>query len=121
MVTATPSIRSTRIQEGDHRQDTTVIVAGLRQTQLGQNAAHVLLHRPLSDPQPTANTGIGTPLGHQRQHLPLPSAEHRQRSLRRRADTSSCTSAGSTTEPPLAIRSNVSTNSATSVTRLLSR
>ena len=42
-------------------------------------------------------------------------------SLRRRADTSSDTNAGSTTDAPLAIRSSVSTKSATSVTRLLSR
>ena len=42
-------------------------------------------------------------------------------SSRRRAATSSATSAGSTTDPPLAIRSRVSMNSSTSVTRLLSR
>ena len=41
-------------------------------------------------------------------------------SSRRRAATSSATSAGSTTDPPLAIRSRVSMNSSTSVTRLLS-
>jgi hypothetical protein len=56
-----------------------MIVAGLRETQLAQNAAHVLLHRPLRDPQPTGNAGVGAPLRHQRRHLTLPRAEHRQR------------------------------------------
>jgi hypothetical protein len=44
---ATRSIRSAGVQEGDHPQDAVVIVVGLREPQLGQDAAHVLFYRSL--------------------------------------------------------------------------
>jgi hypothetical protein len=56
-----------------------VVLLGLRQRQLDQDAAHVLLHRPLGHPQPAGDPSVGPPLRHQRQHLPLPDAQHPKR------------------------------------------
>lgn len=92
---ATRSIRSAGVQEGDHRQDATVIVVGLREPRLGQ----------------MLRTGFSTVPSVTHSRRPMPASERpsaisastsRSRvlstasgSLRRRADTRSCTSAGS--------------------------
>jgi ABC-type sulfate/molybdate transport systems ATPase subunit len=46
----TPDGRSAGLEEGEHGQDPAVVVGGLGQRQLGQDAAHVLLHRALGHP-----------------------------------------------------------------------
>src|SRR4051812_34377987 len=74
-----PPTGSARVEEGDHRQHPAVIVAGLREAQLDEDAAHVLLYGGLSDPQPAGNTGVGPSFRHQRQHVPFPRAEHTPR------------------------------------------
>ena len=56
-----------------------MIFGGLLQIQLGKNAAHMLLDGPLGDPQLPSYAGIGAALGHEREHLSLTRAEHRQR------------------------------------------
>ena len=71
-----------------------------RELQLAQDAADVLLPRSLGDPQPPRDAGVGPALGRGRQHLVLPGADRREGSCRRRAATSSWTSAGSTTDRP---------------------
>ena len=81
----------------------------------------MLLDRALGDPQPVGDARVRAALRHEREHLAFPLRDLLQGSSRRRAAMSSCTSAGSTTEPPVAIRPTVSANSATSVTRPLSR
>src|SRR5215204_3673655 len=67
------------VQEGKHRQDPPVVVLSLSQRQLGQNAPHMLLHRPLGDPQPPSDPSIGPALSHQGQYLALPVTEDSQR------------------------------------------
>jgi hypothetical protein len=49
------------LQERDHREDPAVVVAGLRQLGVGEDAAHVLLDGALGDPQAavTVPPGIG--------------------------------------------------------------
>lgn len=44
----------------------------------GEDAAW-FLDGAVGDPQPLGDTGVGTFLGHQRQHFALPRAEHRER------------------------------------------
>jgi len=63
--------RSASLQEGDDRTDAAVIVAGLGQVELGQDAAHVLLDGALGDPQSAGDARIGAALCHQCQHLEL--------------------------------------------------
>jgi glutamyl-tRNA reductase len=73
------AVRSAGLEEGDHRQDPAVIVAGLGEIQFGEDAADMLFDGALGDPQPATDAGVGTPLGHERQHLLLAGAEHRER------------------------------------------
>jgi hypothetical protein len=63
---------------GDYREDPAVIVAGFRKIQFGEDAAHMLFGGALGDPQLAADVRVGTPLGHQRQHLLFAGAEHRE-------------------------------------------
>ena len=52
-----------RLEERDHSEDATMVVVGLGETQLGQDARDVLLHRPLGDPEPSrARLGSGSGL-----------------------------------------------------------
>ncbi|MDT5192204.1 MAG: hypothetical protein QOI28_4455, partial [Mycobacterium sp.] len=48
-----------------------MVVAGLVEVQSGHDAPDVLFDGALGDPQPTADAGVGSSLGHQRQHLVL--------------------------------------------------
>ena len=73
----TDTVGSVRIQEGDHREDPAMVVAGLGQVELGQDAAHVLLHGACGDPKPMGDTGIRPALRHQRQHLLFAHAQDR--------------------------------------------
>jgi hypothetical protein len=45
------------LQERDHREDPAVVVAGVRQLELGEDAAHVLLDGALGDPQAAGDAG----------------------------------------------------------------
>ena len=60
---------SSGFQIHHHRAHPPVVIAGLRQIQLGQDAAHVFLDRALGDPYPAPDTRVRQPLGHQGQHL----------------------------------------------------
>lgn len=52
-----------------------MIVFGLLQIELGENAADMLLDRALGDPQLPSDARVGAALGHQRQYLSLAWAE----------------------------------------------
>jgi len=49
---------SAGFQEREHRQDTAVVVGGLREGQFGEDAAYVFLDGPLGDPQPAGDAGV---------------------------------------------------------------
>ena len=70
---------STRFEKSDHRTDAAVIVSGLGQVQLAQNASHVLLDGAFGEPQLMGNAGVGAPLCHQRQNLVFPRTEGSKR------------------------------------------
>jgi hypothetical protein len=70
---------STRLEKSDHRSDAAVIVSGLGQVQLAQNASHVLLDGAFGEPQLMGNAGVGAPLCHQRQNLVFPRTEGSKR------------------------------------------
>src|ERR1700760_1948876 len=59
------------LEERDYREHPPVVVIGFRQTELRQDAVHMLLDRPLGDPEAPANSGVRPSLSHQREHLPL--------------------------------------------------
>ena len=63
------------VEERDHREHPAVIVAGLGQAELRQDAVHVLLDGSLGDPEAAPNAGIGAPFGHQRKHVALARSE----------------------------------------------
>src|SRR3954447_647777 len=69
------------VEERDHREHPAVVVAGLGQAELRQDAVHVLLNGSLRDPEAPADAGIGAPLGHQREHLALATGELLERIL----------------------------------------
>src|ERR1700744_2906284 len=56
---------------GQHRQDAAVPVLGVGDAELEQDVTDVGLHRALAEVQPLGDPGVGEPLGHQTQHLPL--------------------------------------------------
>jgi CHASE3 domain len=56
-----------------------VIIVGLLQVQLGEDAAYMLFDGSFGDPQPPSYSRIGAAFGHLSQHLSLPQAEHSQR------------------------------------------
>jgi hypothetical protein len=58
-----------------------VVVPGLGQPELSEDVVHVLLDGSLRHPQLMGDPGVRTSLGHQREHLPLPRAEHVERIL----------------------------------------
>ena len=64
---------SAGLQEGDHGQDAAVVIVGLVQAQLGQDAADVFLDGALGDKEPPCDAGVGTSFGHQAQYLALAS------------------------------------------------
>jgi hypothetical protein len=82
---------------------------------------HVLLDRPLGDPELMGNAGVRATLGHEREHLPLSRRKDVERVFRAAGGDELLHEAGSMTDPPLTIRSSVSVNSSTFVTRLFSR
>jgi hypothetical protein len=49
-VTSTGAVWSASLEESEYREDPTMIVFGLRQVQLGEDATDVLLHGSLSNP-----------------------------------------------------------------------
>jgi hypothetical protein len=63
------SFRSAGVEKRDDRADPTMVVVGLCQAEFGENAANVLFHGALGHPQPPANAGVRTALGHQLEHL----------------------------------------------------
>src|SRR3954447_23344749 len=69
------------VEERDHREHPAVVVAGLGQLKLRQDAVHVLLNGSLRDPEAPADAGIGAPLGHQREHVALATGELFERIL----------------------------------------
>ena len=58
--------------DGEHAA---MIVLGLRQRQLAQDAAHMLLNGALGDPQLAGDTRVGPALGHQLEDLALARCE----------------------------------------------
>ena len=56
-----------------------MVITSIRQVELGEDMLYVLLNGSLGDPQLMGNSGIGTPLGHESEHLTLAGAEDRQR------------------------------------------
>ena len=46
--------------------------------ELGEQVADMALDRPLGQPEPTGNPGVGQPLGHQREHLLLALGQSRE-------------------------------------------
>jgi CheY-like chemotaxis protein len=67
------------VQERDDGQDAAVIVVGVGQPELRQDAVHVLLDGPLGDPQAPADARIGAPLGHLLEHIALAAGERLER------------------------------------------
>lgn len=63
---------SVAAKERDHGQHAPVAFSSLRDAQLREDAADVLLDRPLGQPQPLGYAGVGQTLGHQREHFTLP-------------------------------------------------
>ena len=63
------------VEERDHRKHPAVVVVGLAQAELGQDAVHVLLNGSLGDPEAPPDAGVGAPLGHQREHVALATGE----------------------------------------------
>jgi hypothetical protein len=49
------------------------------QSELLENPAHMLLDRAFADHEVCRNRGVGAPLGHEPEHLPLPRRELRER------------------------------------------
>ena len=60
------------VTAGEHSP---VVLLGLRQSQPSKDAAHVLLHCPLSNPELVRDAGVRTALSHEREHLPLTCCE----------------------------------------------
>jgi hypothetical protein len=58
-------------KKGEHRENATVVLVGLRQAELPQDAVHVIFDRSLGDPQVPSDTGVGATLRHQGEHLAL--------------------------------------------------
>ena len=73
-----------------------MIFLGLRRVQLRKDASDVLLGRSLGDRQPPGDPRSAISASKSRSR----SLSAANGSARRRTETSSCTSAGSTTEPP---------------------
>jgi len=69
------------VEERHHREHPAVVVAGLGQPELRQDAVHVLLDGSLRDPEAPADACIGAPLGHQREHVALATRELLERIL----------------------------------------
>src|SRR4051812_12931558 len=69
------------VEERDHREHPAVVLVGLGQAELRQDAVHVLLNGSLRDPEAPADAGIGAPLGHQREYVALATGELLERIL----------------------------------------
>ena len=109
-----PGVSRGPSQEGQDGQDPAVNFAAVRQPQLHQDAAHVLLDRSLRDPEGLPDSRVRPSLRHQREGLPLPAGQ-----LVSRISGSGASTSSSTTQvhrdPPRIARCSVWMNSATSV------
>ena len=56
-----------------------MVVSRLRQTKLGEDVAHMLLHRSLGEPELPGDPRVRATFGHQRQHLALACGQLRER------------------------------------------
>jgi hypothetical protein len=63
------------LEEGDNGEDASMIVLSLRERQLGQDAAHVLVDGPLADPELAGDTRVGSAFGHELKDLALARGE----------------------------------------------
>src|SRR5207302_29988 len=72
---ARPAAGSVGVEKGDDGEDAAVVLLGLLQVELGQDAAYVLLDRAFADEELAGDSGVGATLGHERQHLPLAGGE----------------------------------------------
>jgi hypothetical protein len=63
------SVATEERQDGQHAP---VAFSSLRDAQLREDAADVLLDRPLGQPQAVGDADVGQALGHQREHFTLP-------------------------------------------------
>jgi CheY-like chemotaxis protein len=68
---AKPILESSRLEIREHCEHASVVVFDLRQLQPGQNAADVLLHGSLGDPQSVRDSCVRASLGHELEHLAL--------------------------------------------------
>ena len=59
------------LEEGDYGEHAAMVVLGLAERQLGQDAAHVLLDGALGHPQLAGDTSVGSAFGHELEDLPL--------------------------------------------------
>src|SRR3954452_10744989 len=85
--TAPPSVPPpaplSRSQEREHSQHPPVIVIGRGQVELAEDARDVLLDRAGRDDHGPGDGGVGPPLGHQLEDLPLARRQLRQRRVAR--------------------------------------
>src|SRR5690348_18345226 len=72
---------SAGFEEGDRGEDTTVVIVGLVQVQLDEDAADVFLDGAVGDEEAPRYAGVGASFGHQGEHLALPGAERGERVL----------------------------------------
>ena len=96
-----------------------MIRLGLGEIGLAQDLASVPLDRPFGHPQLGCDAGVRTLFSHEGEDLALAAGQERERIILTPSTHSSITRIGSTTDTAFAIRSTVSMNSSTSVTRLL--
>ena len=88
------------VEERDHRKHPAVVVVGLGQPELGQDAVHVLLNGSLRDPKAPPDAGVGAPFGHQREHVALATGELLEGILDIPRRNELLNQSGSTTDPP---------------------
>ena len=110
-----------RLEECDHREHPPMILGGLGQPQLAQDAVHVLLDRALGDPETMGDPGVGAALSHQLEHLAFARAEAASGSSDAARGDELLHERGVDGGAALQDRSSVSRNSSTSVTRLFRR
>jgi len=65
------AVRSAGLEESEYCEHPPMISSALRQVELGEDAADVLLDRALGHDDPTGDAGIGRTFGHQGEYLPF--------------------------------------------------
>src|SRR5690348_17737709 len=68
-----------RTQEGQHGKHAPVVLRGVGEPELVEDAADVALDRSLAEEEPLADGRVRAPLGHQPEDLTLAGGEHAER------------------------------------------